>query len=223
MNKENPFPGWFSKYFPSKQQKRYGNLLEKDSALSMRPEGETAHEDRFRAIYENAPIMIDAFSSDGRCLLWNHECEKQLGFTKEEMLAHRRPLSMVYPDGNISEEVLRVIMQKDGKFREFCVKAKDGTTRYQMWANYGLADNTAICVGYDITQQKLSEHRLAKVNQCFLEFGPSPKDNINRLVKLCGELLGADAALYNRLIGEVLYTIGLWNMPPDFQLVHKAQ
>jgi diguanylate cyclase (GGDEF)-like protein/PAS domain S-box-containing protein len=70
----------------------------------------------------------------------------------------------------------------------------------------------------DITERKRSEERITKINSCFLSLGTDPIENINRLTALCGELLGATCALYNRLDGELLYLLGKWNVPPDFKL-----
>ncbi len=68
----------------------------------------------------------------------------------------------------------------------------------------------------DITVRKRAQERLAKLNACWLAFGPDADQNINRLVALCGEMLGATCALYSRLEGGHLCALGQWNVPADF-------
>ncbi|MGA2788156.1 MAG: PAS domain S-box protein, partial [Verrucomicrobiota bacterium] len=77
---------------------------------------------------------------------------------------------------------------------------------------------------FDITERKRAEEalhqgemRLEKINRCLLELGPNYDSNINRLTALCGELLGATCALYNRLQGGLLCAIGQWQTPPGFK------
>ena len=74
----------------------------------------------------------------------------------------------------------------------------------------------------DITDRKKSENRLTRLNECFLGFGSDPTDNINSLVELCGELLGATAALYNKLDGGFLCSVGKWNAPENFNAMDRA-
>src|SRR3989338_10171092 len=71
----------------------------------------------------------------------------------------------------------------------------------------------------DITDRKQTEERLKKINETFLDFSPDPTDNIARLTSLCGELLRADCALYNRLIDGKLHSCGQWNVPAGFNPV----
>jgi PAS domain S-box-containing protein len=68
----------------------------------------------------------------------------------------------------------------------------------------------------DITERKRTEERLSRINEVFLGFGADADENINRLVALCGEQLHAVCALYNRMEGELLCSIGQWNTPPGF-------
>jgi len=73
----------------------------------------------------------------------------------------------------------------------------------------------------DITERKQAEERLKRINECLLTLGPDFEENINRLTSLCGELLGATCALYNRLDGGMLCSVGRWSTPPDFNPVDK--
>jgi len=76
---------------------------------------------------------------------------------------------------------------------------------------------------WEIAKRKRTEERLAKINQCFLEFVTDPLQNIQRLTALCGELMGATCALYNRLHQGMLCSLGRWNTPPDLNPVDKPE
>lgn len=58
--------------------------------------------------------------------------------------------------------------------------------------------------------------RIEKLNQAMLDFGSDPDENINRLVKVAGEAMGAACALYNRLEAGMLCSKGTWNTPSDY-------
>jgi len=73
----------------------------------------------------------------------------------------------------------------------------------------------------EIVERKRAEERLAKINQCFLGFEINSIENINRLTALLGELLGATCALYSHVDRGMLYTIGQWQAPQDFNAVDK--
>lgn len=85
-------------------------------------------------------------------------------------------------------------------------------------------DIVGVCgISRDVTMRKNWDDRLEKLNQCFLAFGDDPLDNINRLVALCGDLLNAACALYNRLEDEHLHCLGHWNAPPDLETIDTAE
>ena len=63
---------------------------------------------------------------------------------------------------------------------------------------------------------KLSVEQLSKINNCLLKQGADYGVNINNLTALCGELLNGTCALYNRLNGDMLRSVGQWHTPPDY-------
>jgi PAS domain S-box-containing protein len=139
------------------------------SDISSRKQAERAlrkSEEQFRAIYENAPVMIDAFSPDGEVLLWNRETEKMLGWTMTEARSVDI-LTLCYPDSQVCREFKETIARADGKFREFSPEAKDGSKRKQLWANFPLPDGTIISVGHDITELRRSEQSLKSQQKRF--------------------------------------------------------
>jgi len=75
----------------------------------------------------------------------------------------------------------------------------------------------------DITEWKKTQDKLKKFNECFLSFKPDCDENINRLTSLCGQVLGADCALYNRVQGGLLCSLGQWNTPEDYNAFDKPE
>lgn len=57
---------------------------------------------------------------------------------------------------------------------------------------------------YAFVKIRKSDERLLRMNACFLNFGPDPIENIDRLTTLCKELTGASTVFYERLDREHL-------------------
>lgn len=120
-----------------------------------------ASEGRFRTICEHAPVMINSFTADGRCTLWNRECEARLGWTFAELAAMKQPLAEVYPVGRRDGRA-RGADEANGAFVESQIRAKDGEVRVQLWADLALPSGELISVGHDITERKEAERKLAE-------------------------------------------------------------
>lgn len=54
-----------------------------------------------------------------------------------------------------------------------------------------------------------------EVTKCFLGFGPDTISNIEKICTALGKVMGADAAMFNRVENGILKIITGWNVPPD--------
>ena len=116
------------------------------------------NENKFRTIFENAPILIDSFDKNGKCLLWNKECEKVFGWTIDEINSTQNTLALFYHEEDEYNKVYEsIILKPDGLFREWHPYTKSGKKLTTRWANFEIADGLVINMGYDITHQKLLE------------------------------------------------------------------
>lgn len=157
--------------------------------------------ERLQTILEHAPMMIDSFDPQGRCLLWNRECEKTLGWSRREIENAEDPLSLFYPGEAERDRVLANIARADGKFREYRVRARNGSTRVQLWADFSLPTGELISVGHDVTEQRRLEEQLRQAQK----------------LEAIGRLSGGMAHDFNNLLTVVLGNIELITaaLPPD--------
>ena len=125
-------------------------------------------EKKFRTIFEHSPVMIDAFDENGKCVLWNKECEKTLGYTIDEINYSEDPFSLFYPDKEVRDEVIKTVVgEADKKFREWNPRTKNGGRLSSIWANFRISDKLVISIGLDISEQKKAEKKLKEKNDQF--------------------------------------------------------
>ncbi len=67
----------------------------------------------------------------------------------------------------------------------------------------------------DIRERKRSEARMSALNRCLLGLGADYGENVLRVIRTLGEVLGAQAVDYRRLDGEDLVAVSRWARAPD--------
>jgi PAS domain S-box-containing protein len=177
-----------------------------------------------REVIDLVPHAIYAYDRTGLHVLANRKAAELLGTTVEELtgtlfediFSNREQLSRFLADTR------EVIASGQPKFvPEEPILDAEGNLRFLQtskipftWPDSG--EQVVVGVSVDITEHKVAEERLHKMKDCFLSFGSDAVENINKLTGLCGEVLGGACALYNRLAGELLCSVGQWNTPQDY-------
>ena len=220
----------------TKRKQYEKQIQEKNKQLLQQTLSLEESEKKFRTIFENAPIMVNSFDKNGKCILWNKECEKVHGYTKEELDQIDDPFSLFYPDKNLRDEVFNTIINNpDKEFREWEGRTKAGNTIFVNWANFRISDEMVISIGVDVTESKKKEKELLESETRFkalhnASFGGitiHDKGKIlecnNGLSKITGykkeELIGMDGLL---LIAEEAREIVMQNIVSGYEKPYEV-
>jgi PAS domain S-box-containing protein len=113
-------------------------------------------EEKFRVLFDIAPVLLDAFDENGKIVLWNKECEKVFGWSYEELKNVINPLELFYPDKEKQKEVIESFSKNE--YKEWNPRTKNGDILSTVWANVKLPNGEVINLGYDLTQQRKDEY-----------------------------------------------------------------
>ena len=176
-------------------------------------------EEKFRLIAENSPDHI--FIQD-RDLVYTWVINPQLDLTLIDMIGKTDYDFLSKEDAHKLTSIKRQVLETGRAIPyETFLLSRHGEPEYFEGAYLPKYDNDGNInglMGYfrNITQRKLEEERLSEVNNAFLKFHLDPLENINILTELAGKMLKATCALYNRIEGGMICSLGMWNTPPDF-------
>jgi diguanylate cyclase (GGDEF)-like protein/PAS domain S-box-containing protein len=117
---------------------------------------------QYEALFQTAPVLINAFGPDGRCTLWNEACERRFGWSEAEIKECRDPLALFYPDPQVRKQVIDTVgPQPSRSFREWHPRARSGERLAVLWSNVRLPDGKVVNIGMDMTESRRTEAALA--------------------------------------------------------------
>jgi PAS domain S-box-containing protein len=112
-----------------------------------------------QAIFDNVPVMICLFDSNGYFEWANQEFETVLGWRVEDIQG-RDLLPELYPDLEYCQYVLDFITAAERRWGEFKTRTRDGRVLDTTWANVYLRDGSTVGIGKDISERKLAEQKI---------------------------------------------------------------
>lgn len=175
---------------------------------------------------------------DGKLVYVSPSCERITGYLPDDFINNPKLIEeIIHPDDQqrIARHLSTELESQKVESLEFRIISREGVVRWIGHVCQPVKGMDGHSLGRrvsnrDITEikQEMShrvrlEERLSKINDCFLSFGSESLDNINRLTALCGELLGATCAIYNRLEDGNIYSRGKWNTHPDYKPAKKIE
>ncbi len=186
--------------------------------------------ERYRNLVETTSDWVWEVDENGVYTYVSPKIKDFLGYEVEEVFGKVPFDFMSGEEAKRVAAVFKPIVEKREPFN--CLEStnlhKNGNLVVLETSGVPIFDNNGDFKGYrgmdcDITERKRVEERIALLNKTFLEFGPDPEANIQCLTGLCGGLMDATCALYNRLEGDQLCSIGLWQTPPGFNPIDSAE
>ncbi|HVS38710.1 MAG TPA: response regulator [Gemmataceae bacterium] len=125
---------------------------------------------RLAVLLDYLPVMIYGLDSDGWFCLWNRECERVLGYRREEVFGWTRLqlYQRMYPDPQYRDWVLAQVANHRYRDLETTIAAADGATRICSWSNFSaevrIPGLSVWGVGVDVTERKGTEDALRQAN-----------------------------------------------------------
>jgi PAS domain S-box-containing protein len=121
-------------------------------------------------LLDHLPVMVFGVDAEGRYCLWNRECERVLGYSRDEVLgrARREMYPQWYPDPAYREWVFAQAMTHDYRELETTIVTRDGTSRVCSWSNFSshvrVPGLSVWGSGIDITERKAADVALRQAN-----------------------------------------------------------
>lgn len=127
------------------------NVTDLDASLQEAIRERDLQKALFRHVFDNAPIMVNAWDAAGNCIMWNPACARILGYSWVEVKEMENVHAVFYPGLKMQEASAEHVATAKGEFKTFDVMSRAGEIRHQMWANFRAPEGVVVGVGVDVT------------------------------------------------------------------------
>ena len=116
--------------------------------------------DQYDKLFNHAPVLINGFDAEGRCVIWNKECERVFGWKREELQQVSDPLALLYPDTIQRSAARQSIFSREVSFQTWHPRTKQGHRLSTLWGNIQIDKNQAIGIGINLSDHARAEQEL---------------------------------------------------------------
>ncbi len=117
---------------------------------------------QYKVLFDRAPVLMNSFDKNNRCVMWNGECERLFGWTIAELNQRSDPLALFFPDAEMRHQVRATVSSSATvDMHEWHPVKRNGEVLTVLWSNILLSDKSILSIGLDITERKKAEHQLA--------------------------------------------------------------
>lgn len=165
-------------------------------------------EKRFERLYQNMPIGLYKTSIDGKFIIGNEVTATMLGYSSFDDLLELDVNEMFHNQSIDRDFFISEIRDSDkAEVLEFKWVRPDKTIIYLQENAKAIRDKDGNILYFegiiqDVTQKKIAEHKITKLNQMYTSFQVDPTRNIQIIVDNAHEILDASYSLYTKLVGR---------------------
>ena len=118
---------------------------------------------QYKVLFDRAPVLMNSFDKNNRCILWNGECERLFGWSLEQLNQQPDPLALFFPDPLVRQQVRASVNTSPAvDMHEWHPVRRDGQVLTVLWSNILLPDHSILSIGLDITERKKAEQQLER-------------------------------------------------------------
>lgn len=110
-------------------------------------------------LIDSIPVMVTIYDPAIQEVRLNRHVEEVVGWTNED-LEHGDVMELCYPDPELRERVRRFMQSVEPGWRDFEMRAKDGSVVPASWANIRLTDDRQVGIGIDLSERVEAEREL---------------------------------------------------------------
>jgi len=203
----------------------YVNLYGRDITDRKHAEEEARKLTQFlNLVVDSANVWLDVLDEKANVVIWNKAAEKISGYSREEVVGHRKIWEWLYPDENYRKEVFdtAVLIIKGAAVdqeAETKIRTKSGEYKIISWYGRNLVDPKgepigSVALGRDITERKRMEDALRE-----------SEEKYRALVENSPELIGIVQDGYLKYVNRTFCERSGWTFEevtsPSFNFIEK--
>jgi len=139
-------------------------------------------------VIDTATVWIDLLDEEGNVTLWNRAAELMSGYSREEVIGHKKIWEWLYPDPKYRDRIFtnaERIINLGERVENYLttIKCKNGTVKDISWYSNNIVDEKekpvgSIVIGLDVTEVKKAQERIIESEEKYRNLFENAQDLI---------------------------------------------